>query len=157
MYCALSDNDRRSALTARHPHTKRTFWEATARGRRTLCAAAAASIVQGGRRWRMLCKSSSTYLDTAPTTGRTRARIIAAQFCALHSSPSRSHRLAFTMAQGQIKSLGKQKASSSRHMAKAAATTKKGHRYAAPKKAAAVKTAALHKVRAMFSSRTVKF
>ncbi|KAI0338932.1 hypothetical protein BDW22DRAFT_1362265 [Trametopsis cervina] len=50
------------------------------------------------------------------------------------------------MAQGQIKGLSKQKkaSSSSRHAAKAAAAPKKGLRYAAPKKAAAVKTATLH-------------
>ena len=51
------------------------------------------------------------------------------------------------MVQGQVKGIQKAKASSSRHAAKAAAGTKKGKRYAAPKKAALVKTAALHKVR----------
>lgn len=50
------------------------------------------------------------------------------------------------MAQGQIKGLSKQKASGGRHAAKAAAAPKKGQRYVAPKKAAAVKSVALHKV-----------
>ena len=50
------------------------------------------------------------------------------------------------MAQGQIKGLQKQKGSGGRHAAKAAAAPKKGKRYIAPKKAAAVKQAALHKV-----------
>ncbi|KZT64933.1 hypothetical protein DAEQUDRAFT_677662 [Daedalea quercina L-15889] len=49
------------------------------------------------------------------------------------------------MAQGQIKGLQKQKASSSRHAAKAVAQTKKGKRYVAPKKKDAVKHAAMHK------------
>ena len=50
------------------------------------------------------------------------------------------------MAQGQVKGLQKNKGQSSRHAAKAAASTKKGKRYVAPKKVAAVKSAALHKV-----------
>ncbi|KAJ2969265.1 hypothetical protein NUW54_g13005 [Trametes sanguinea] len=50
------------------------------------------------------------------------------------------------MAQGQIKGLQKQKSSGGRHAAKAAAAPKKGKRYIAPKKTAAVKQAALHKV-----------
>ncbi|KAI0632443.1 hypothetical protein C8Q77DRAFT_924718 [Trametes polyzona] len=49
------------------------------------------------------------------------------------------------MAQGQIKGLAKQKASGGRQAAKAAANPKKGKRYVAPKKAAAVKQAAMHK------------
>lgn len=49
------------------------------------------------------------------------------------------------MAQGKSKGLQK-KAESSRHAAKAAAAPKKGKRSIAPKKAAAVKQAALHKV-----------
>ena len=51
------------------------------------------------------------------------------------------------MVQGAPKGMQNKKGQSSRHAAKAAAQTKKGKRYAAPKKAAAVKTAALHKVR----------
>ena len=50
------------------------------------------------------------------------------------------------MVQGNPKGLQKQKSSGSRHAAKAAAATKKGKRYVAPKKAAAVKSASLHKV-----------
>ncbi|KAH9948832.1 hypothetical protein B0H21DRAFT_204024 [Amylocystis lapponica] len=49
------------------------------------------------------------------------------------------------MAQGQVKGLQKHKSSATRHAAKAAAAPKKGHRYVAPKKAAAVKHAAMHK------------
>lgn len=49
------------------------------------------------------------------------------------------------MAQGATKGLQK-KTSSSRHAAKAASQPKKGKRYIAPKKTAAVKSAALHKV-----------
>ncbi|KAI0693981.1 hypothetical protein BC835DRAFT_1275230 [Cytidiella melzeri] len=51
------------------------------------------------------------------------------------------------MAQGQVKGMSKQKSGSaaSRHAAKAAAAPKKGKRYVAPKKTAAVKSAALHK------------
>ena len=49
------------------------------------------------------------------------------------------------MAQGKTKGLQK-KQESSRHAAKAAANPKKGKRVVAPKKAAAVKTASLHKV-----------
>ena len=48
------------------------------------------------------------------------------------------------MAQGKTKGLQK-KQESSRHAAKAAANPKKGKRVVAPKKAAAVKTASLHK------------
>ncbi|KAI0081554.1 hypothetical protein K474DRAFT_1656344 [Panus rudis PR-1116 ss-1] len=48
------------------------------------------------------------------------------------------------MAQGATKGLQK-KTSSSRHAAKAASQPKKGKRYIAPKKTAAVKSAALHK------------
>ena len=51
------------------------------------------------------------------------------------------------MVQGALKGLQNKKGNSSRHAAKAAASTKKGKRYVAPKKAAAVKSAALHKVR----------
>ncbi|OSX59979.1 hypothetical protein POSPLADRAFT_1059274 [Postia placenta MAD-698-R-SB12] len=50
------------------------------------------------------------------------------------------------MAQGHIKGLQRQKPSATRHAAKAASQPKKGKRYAAPKKAAAVKHAAMHKV-----------
>ncbi|KAH8104798.1 hypothetical protein BXZ70DRAFT_922448 [Cristinia sonorae] len=50
------------------------------------------------------------------------------------------------MVQGNTKSLQKAKPSSSaRHAAKAASQPKKGQRYIAPKKTAAVKSAALHK------------
>ena len=53
----------------------------------------------------------------------------------------------FIMVQGQTKGLSKQKAGSgARHAQKAAAAPKKGKRYVAPKKAAAVKQAAMHKV-----------
>jgi hypothetical protein len=57
------------------------------------------------------------------------------------------------MAQGQLKGISKQKnnSASSRHAAKAAAATKKGKRYVAPKKTAAVKSAVLHKVRLFIS------
>jgi hypothetical protein len=57
------------------------------------------------------------------------------------------------MAQGQLKGISKQKNNfaSSRHAAKAAAATKKGKRYVAPKKTAAVKSAVLHKVRLFIS------
>ena len=51
------------------------------------------------------------------------------------------------MVQGATKGLKNKKGNASRHAAKAASSTKKGQRYAAPKKAAAVKSAALHKVR----------
>lgn len=51
------------------------------------------------------------------------------------------------MVQGAPKGLQNKKGNSSRHAAKAAAAPKKGKRYVAPKKAAAVKSAALHKVR----------
>ena len=51
------------------------------------------------------------------------------------------------MVQGATKGLQAKKGQSSRQTAKAAAQTKKGKRYVAPKKAAAVKSAALHKVR----------
>ncbi|CAL1712736.1 unnamed protein product [Somion occarium] len=47
------------------------------------------------------------------------------------------------MVQGTSKGLQKRKTSSSRHATKAAAAPKKGRRYIAPKKAAAVKSAAL--------------
>ena len=50
------------------------------------------------------------------------------------------------MVQGAPKGLQNKKGQSSRHAAKAAAQVKKGKRYVAPKKAAAVRTAALHKV-----------
>lgn len=50
------------------------------------------------------------------------------------------------MAQGSTKGLQKHK-ESSRHGARAAANTKKGRRAVPPKKPAAVKQAALHKVR----------
>ena len=51
------------------------------------------------------------------------------------------------MVQGQTKGLSKQKGgSSARHAQKAAAAPKKGKRYIAPKKAAAAKQAAMHKV-----------
>ena len=52
------------------------------------------------------------------------------------------------MAQGQTKGLSKGKSSgaAARHAQKAAAAPKKGKRYVAPKKTAAVKQAALHKV-----------
>ncbi|KAI0923230.1 hypothetical protein AcW1_007833 [Taiwanofungus camphoratus] len=49
------------------------------------------------------------------------------------------------MAQGQTKGLQKQKSSAGRHAAKAAAQPKKGRRYIAPKKTAAVKQAVMHK------------
>ncbi|GBE83195.1 UPF0390 protein [Sparassis crispa] len=49
------------------------------------------------------------------------------------------------MVQGQTKGLKKHKSSTSRHAAKAAAAPKKGKRYIAPKKAAAVKHAAIHR------------
>ncbi|GJE88392.1 DUF2462 domain-containing protein [Phanerochaete sordida] len=49
------------------------------------------------------------------------------------------------MVQGVSKGLQAKKGQSSRHAAKAAAQTKKGQRYIAPKKAAAAKSAALHK------------
>ncbi|KAF9493963.1 hypothetical protein BDN71DRAFT_1590778 [Pleurotus eryngii] len=48
------------------------------------------------------------------------------------------------MVQGKTKGL-QAKASSSRHAAKAAANTKKGKKYVAPKKAILVKQAAMHK------------
>lgn len=51
------------------------------------------------------------------------------------------------MVQGAPKGLQNKKGGNTRHAAKAAASTKKGKRYVAPKKAQAVKTAALHKVR----------
>ncbi|KAI0669217.1 hypothetical protein C8Q78DRAFT_1042269 [Trametes maxima] len=60
------------------------------------------------------------------------------------------------MAQGQIKGLSKTKASSGRHAAKAAAAPKKGKRYVAPKKAAAVKSAALHKELSAKISRSIE-
>lgn len=50
------------------------------------------------------------------------------------------------MVQGHSKGMQKAKSSAVRHAAKAASQPKKGHRYIAPKKAAAVKSAALHKV-----------
>lgn len=50
------------------------------------------------------------------------------------------------MVQGNPKGLQKQKGSSTRHAAKAAAAPKKGKRYIAPKKTALVKSASLHKV-----------
>jgi hypothetical protein len=50
------------------------------------------------------------------------------------------------MAQGKTKGL-QQKAPSARHAAKAAAAPKKGKRAIPPKKTAAVKQAAMHKVR----------
>lgn len=50
------------------------------------------------------------------------------------------------MVQGQTKGLQKAKNTGSRHAQKAAAGTKKGKRYIAPKKAGLVKQAALHKV-----------
>ena len=52
------------------------------------------------------------------------------------------------MVQGQTKGLSKGKSSNAatRHAQKAAAAPKKGKRFVAPKKAAAVKQAALHKV-----------
>ncbi|KAK7690389.1 hypothetical protein QCA50_007047 [Cerrena zonata] len=49
------------------------------------------------------------------------------------------------MVQGNPKGLQKQKGSSTRHAAKAAAAPKKGKRYIAPKKTALVKSASLHK------------
>ncbi|KZT09358.1 uncharacterized protein LAESUDRAFT_810960 [Laetiporus sulphureus 93-53] len=49
------------------------------------------------------------------------------------------------MAQGKVKGLQKQKSSTARHAAKAAAQPKKGKRYIAPKKTALVKQAVLHK------------
>ncbi|RDX50296.1 hypothetical protein K466DRAFT_491975 [Polyporus arcularius HHB13444] len=49
------------------------------------------------------------------------------------------------MVQGQTKGLQKAKNTGSRHAQKAAAGTKKGKRYIAPKKAGLVKQAALHK------------
>ncbi|EKM51979.1 uncharacterized protein PHACADRAFT_262420 [Phanerochaete carnosa HHB-10118-sp] len=49
------------------------------------------------------------------------------------------------MVQGAPKGLQNKKGQSSRQVAKAAAQTKKGKRYVAPKKTAAVKSAALHK------------
>ncbi|KIP02895.1 hypothetical protein PHLGIDRAFT_122059 [Phlebiopsis gigantea 11061_1 CR5-6] len=49
------------------------------------------------------------------------------------------------MVQGTTKGLKNKKGNSSRHAAKAASSMKKGQRYVAPKKAAAVKSAALHK------------
>ncbi len=52
------------------------------------------------------------------------------------------------MVQGKTKGL-QAKASSSRHAAKAAANTKKGKKYVAPKKAILVKQAAMHKVRSI--------
>ncbi|KAH9841827.1 uncharacterized protein C8Q71DRAFT_350161 [Rhodofomes roseus] len=48
------------------------------------------------------------------------------------------------MVQGQVKGLQKQKASGSRQAAKAAAQTKKGKRYVAPKNKDAVRHAAMH-------------
>ncbi|KAH9890016.1 hypothetical protein C8Q73DRAFT_747720 [Cubamyces lactineus] len=60
------------------------------------------------------------------------------------------------MAQGQIKGLQKQKGSGGRHAAKAAAAPKKGKRYIAPKKAAAVKQAALHKELSAKISRSIE-
>ncbi|EIW59081.1 uncharacterized protein TRAVEDRAFT_58069 [Trametes versicolor FP-101664 SS1] len=60
------------------------------------------------------------------------------------------------MAQGQIKGLSKQKASGGRHAAKAAAAPKKGQRYVAPKKAAAVKSVALHKKLSAKISRSIE-
>jgi hypothetical protein len=87
-------------------------------------------------------------VDTAPT-GRPRKRLV-------HSRPVLSQtpitasvldsRAADEMVQGAPKGLQKKKSDNARHAAKAAAATKKGQRYAAPKKAQAVKTAALHKV-----------
>lgn len=56
------------------------------------------------------------------------------------------------MVQGNPKGLQKQKSGNSRHAAKAASAPKKGKRYVAPKKAAAVKSASLHKVRKGYSS-----
>ena len=50
------------------------------------------------------------------------------------------------MVQGQTKGLAKAKNTGARHAQKAAAAPKKGKRYIAPKKAALVKQAALHKV-----------
>ncbi|TBU25994.1 hypothetical protein BD311DRAFT_763430 [Dichomitus squalens] len=49
------------------------------------------------------------------------------------------------MVQGQTKGLAKAKNSNARHAQKAAAAPKKGKRYVAPKKTAAVKQAAMHK------------
>ena len=51
------------------------------------------------------------------------------------------------MAQGKLKGMQKVKGNGSRHAHKAASSTKKGQRYAAPKKAALVKSATLRKVR----------
>ncbi|THH27042.1 hypothetical protein EUX98_g7158 [Antrodiella citrinella] len=48
------------------------------------------------------------------------------------------------MVQGTSKGLVKGKSTAVRHAAKAAANSKKGHRYIAPKKAGLMKTAALH-------------
>ena len=55
------------------------------------------------------------------------------------------------MAQGQVKGMQKSKGNATRHAAKAASSTKKGKRYVAPKKIAAVKSAALHKVCSCFA------
>lgn len=66
-------------------------------------------------------------------------------FYQLHPLLLLLHRLSTAMAQGKTKGLTK-KAESSRHAQKAAAATKKGKRAIPPKKAAAVKQAALHKV-----------
>lgn len=58
------------------------------------------------------------------------------------------------MVQGKTKGL-QAKASSSRHAAKAAANTKKGKKYVAPKKAILVKQAAMHKVRIINADSTL--
>jgi Protein of unknown function (DUF2462) len=50
------------------------------------------------------------------------------------------------MAQGKTKGLQKKSPSSARHAARAAAAPKKGKRYIAPKKAAAIQHASTHKV-----------
>ncbi|KAH9851541.1 hypothetical protein C2E23DRAFT_886406 [Lenzites betulinus] len=60
------------------------------------------------------------------------------------------------MAQGQIKGLSKAKASGGRHAAKAAANPKKGKRYVAPKKAVAVKQAAMHQSLSAKISRSIE-
>ena len=85
--------------------------------------------------------------DVVRTQGRPRTRSRSRHRRASRTAPAR-HRILteLAMVQGQTKGLAKGKNSSGRHAQKAAAAPKKGKRYVAPKKAAAVKQAALHKV-----------
>jgi hypothetical protein len=57
--------------------------------------------------------------------------------------------------QGKTKGLQKKSPSSARHAARAAAAPKKGKRYIAPKKSAAVKQASVHKACYKQCSQTV--